>query len=71
LKSIFLQETVKRGVLFGGPVFTTFSHGTEEIRKTIDASTEAFKVLKAAAECADPASFLEGEPVGVVFRQRN
>ncbi len=71
LKSLFLQETVKRGVLFGGPVFTTFSHGADDIKKTIDASSEAIKVLKAALESGEAASFLEGEPVGVVFRQRN
>ncbi|MEK6531435.1 MAG: aminotransferase class III-fold pyridoxal phosphate-dependent enzyme [Deltaproteobacteria bacterium] len=71
LKSIFLQETVKRGILFGGPVFISYSHNDPDIQKTIDASKEAIDVLKSAIDCNDPGSFLEGEPIGVVFRQRN
>ncbi|MBI5643146.1 MAG: aminotransferase class III-fold pyridoxal phosphate-dependent enzyme [Deltaproteobacteria bacterium] len=70
LKSIFLQETIKRGVLFGGPVFISYSHGSADIEKTIDASCAAIEKLKEAEESGNPASFLEGEPVGVVFRQR-
>jgi len=70
LRSIFLQETVKRGILFGGPVFVSFSHGDDEIEKTLEAVAEAVEVVKRAEESPDPASFLEGEPVGVVFRQR-
>lgn len=71
LKSIFLQETIKRGILFGGPVFTTYSHTEEDIEKTVTASCEAIEVIKAALKGGDPAAYLEGEPVGVVFRQRN
>lgn len=71
LKSIFLQETVKRGILFGGPVFITYSHTKKDIDRTIEASREAINVLKAAIESGRPKKFLEGEPVGVVFRQRN
>ncbi|HBG46155.1 MAG TPA: aspartate aminotransferase family protein [Deltaproteobacteria bacterium] len=71
LKSVFLQETVKRGILYGGPVFISYSHTAEDIRKTIDASCESLEALKKAIESGDPASVLEGEPVGVVFRQRN
>lgn len=70
VKSLFLQETVKRGVLFGGPVFISYSHSSRDIEHTIEASIEALKVIKAAEESGDAASFLEGEPVGVVFRQR-
>ncbi|MBW7956370.1 MAG: aminotransferase class III-fold pyridoxal phosphate-dependent enzyme [Deltaproteobacteria bacterium] len=71
LKSIFLQETVKRGVLYGGPVFISYSHTDEDIAKTIEASREALSVLKKAVESGNPAGFLVGEPIGVVFRQRN
>ncbi len=70
LKSIFLQETIKRGILFGGPVFISYSHTEEDIEKTIAASCEAIEFLKVAIESGEPARFLEGEPVGVVFRQR-
>lgn len=71
LKSLFLQETVKRGILYGGPVFISYSHSAEDIKKTVEASCEAIEALKKASESADPAAFLEGEPVGVVFRQRS
>ncbi|MBI1911711.1 MAG: aminotransferase class III-fold pyridoxal phosphate-dependent enzyme [Deltaproteobacteria bacterium] len=71
LKSVFMQETVKRGILYGGPVFINYSHSLEDIEKTIKASCEAIEVLKGAIESGDPAGVLEGEPVGVVFRQRN
>lgn len=71
LKSLFLQETVKRGVLFGGPVFTSYSHSTDDIKKTIEAASEAMEVLKKAVDSGSPELYLEGEPVGVVFRQRN
>lgn len=71
LKSVFLQETVKRGILYGGPVFISYSHSKEDIERTIEASCEAISVLKEAAACGEPEKFLEGEPIGVVFRQRN
>jgi glutamate-1-semialdehyde 2,1-aminomutase/spore coat polysaccharide biosynthesis protein SpsF len=71
LKSIFMAETVKRGVLFGGPVFISYSHTKGDIDKTIAASTEAIEVLAKAISSGDPKSFLEGKPVGVVFRKRD
>jgi glutamate-1-semialdehyde aminotransferase len=70
LKSIFMQETVKRGVLFGGPVFISYSHTSADIEATLKASGEAMEILKAAIDSGDPASYLEGEPIGVVFRDR-
>ena len=70
LKSIFLQETVKRGILFGGPVFICYSHTSGDIEATLKASGEAMEILKTAIDSGDPASYLEGEPIGVVFRER-
>ncbi len=70
LKSIFMAETIKRGILFGGPVFISYSHTEEDIARTIAASAEAMEVLAKAIASGEPESFLEGEPVGVVFRKR-
>jgi len=70
MRSLFLQETVKRGVLFGGPVFVSYSHSDEDIERTIEAAYEAFCKVRSAFESASPASFLEGEVVGEVFRSR-
>jgi glutamate-1-semialdehyde 2,1-aminomutase len=71
LKTLFMQETVKRGILFGGPVFITYSHTDEDIDVTIGAVTEAFRIMAGALAAGDVAPFLEGEVIGVVFRQRN
>jgi len=65
-----MQETVKRGILFGGPIFTTYSHTDEDIDRTLDAVAEAFRVMRQALDAGAVAPFLEGEVIGVVFRQR-
>lgn len=71
LKSIFMAETVKRGILFGGPVFISYSHTEADIERTITASAEAMEVLAKAISSGVPETFLEGEPIGVVFRKRD
>ncbi|MFQ5638719.1 MAG: aminotransferase class III-fold pyridoxal phosphate-dependent enzyme [bacterium] len=68
LKSLFLQETVKRGVLFGGPIFVTYSHTTEDIEKTLVACEAAFKRIKQAVEENAVKKYLEGEPMSTVFK---
>src|SRR3989344_5969126 len=45
IKSLFLQETIKRGVLFGGPIFMSLSHTKQDINKTLEASEGALKVI--------------------------
>ncbi len=70
MRSLFLQETVKRGVLFGGPMFISYSHGEGDIDRTIEVAYEALCKVRSAYESASPASFLEGEMVGEVFRSR-
>ncbi len=70
MRSLFLQETVKRGVLFGGPMFISYSHTEQDIDLTIEAAYEALCKVRSAYESASPASFLEGEMVGEVFRKR-
>jgi glutamate-1-semialdehyde aminotransferase len=71
IKSLFLQETVKRGVLFGGPVFVTYSHTQEDIQKTIVACEAAFKLIKKAVQADAIETYLEGQPVREVFRKRD
>jgi glutamate-1-semialdehyde aminotransferase len=70
LKSLFMQETVRRGVLFGGPVFVTWSHTEADIDRTVDACAAAFGVMRRALDAGSVRAALEGEPVGVVFRSR-
>ncbi|HHL39956.1 MAG TPA: aminotransferase class III-fold pyridoxal phosphate-dependent enzyme [Deltaproteobacteria bacterium] len=70
-KSLFLQETVKRGILFGGPIFISYSHDEEDIGKTLEATAAAMAAVGEGLAKGDLAARLEGEPVGVVFRQRS
>jgi glutamate-1-semialdehyde 2,1-aminomutase/spore coat polysaccharide biosynthesis protein SpsF len=68
LRGLFLQETVRRGVLFGGPIFTTLAHETAHIDRTLDACADAFAVLSKAVESDSVAERLDGKPPGVVFK---
>lgn len=68
LRGLFLQETVRRGVLFGGPILTTFSHEDEDIERTLEISAEALAVLRDAVETDSVEARLDGPPPGAVFR---
>ncbi len=70
MKSLFLQETVKRGVLFGGPVYISFSHTQEDIDRTLNASYEALQIVKKAVNENDIDKYMEGEKIGTAFRAR-
>ena len=62
MKSIFMQECVKRGVLFGGPVFVTYSHTADDVAQTLEAAEYAMAEIKRGLEGDDLVSRLEGEP---------
>jgi glutamate-1-semialdehyde 2,1-aminomutase/spore coat polysaccharide biosynthesis protein SpsF len=68
LRALFLQETHKRGILFGVPIFLSYSHDEEDVRRTLDAVEAAFERMEAAATDGDFARYLEGAPPGTVFR---
>lgn len=68
VKSLFLQETHKRGILFGGPVFPTFSHSDKDIARTLEASAEAMRIVKRAVEERNIDRYMEGKKLTVVFR---
>lgn len=69
MKSLFLQETVKRGILFGGPIFMTYSHTNEDIENTLDICEVALRILKKAIEEGDIDKYMEGKKIEVVFRE--
>jgi glutamate-1-semialdehyde 2,1-aminomutase/spore coat polysaccharide biosynthesis protein SpsF len=71
IRSLFLQETLRRGILFGVPIFTTFSHSDDDIAETIGAAAEAFGIVAAALERGDLRARLRGEVAGAVFRPRS
>lgn len=71
LRAIFIQETHKRGVLFGVPIFPTFSHDDEDVRQTLAAVEAAFERMETAFLSGDYAAHLEGHPPGAVFRRKH
>ena len=68
IKSLFQQEVLKRGVLFGAAHCISFSHSSEDIDMTLAAYFEALTILKSALEDGDIESKLEGTPIQPVFR---
>ena len=71
LRAIFLQETHKRGVLFGVPIFPTWSHDEADVEHTLGAVEAAFERMEAAHAAGDYAAHLEGVPPGAVFRREH
>jgi glutamate-1-semialdehyde aminotransferase len=65
-KSLFWQECVLRGVLFGYANFVTYSHGEKEINYTLDVVKDALKTVKSNWE--NPGKALRGKPAEEVFR---
>ncbi|MEM3064597.1 MAG: aminotransferase class III-fold pyridoxal phosphate-dependent enzyme [Candidatus Nitrosotenuis sp.] len=61
-KSLFYQETIKRGVLFGpGAVFFSYSHSKKDIDQTLDACETSMKTLKKAIEQRRERKLLKGK----------
>ena len=71
LRAIFLQETHKRGVLFGVPIFPTYAHSAQDVRQTLDAVAAAFERMEAACATQDFEAHLEGLPPGSVFQRKH
>jgi glutamate-1-semialdehyde 2,1-aminomutase len=68
IRSLFLQETCKRGILFGVPIFMTFSHTKDDINKTLEACEQALKICKKAVEDGALDAYMQGEKIGELFR---
>jgi glutamate-1-semialdehyde aminotransferase len=68
VRSLFLQEAVKRGVLFGAPIFVSFSHGDDDVEHTVAVCAAAFEVVGRALARGDLPGRLEGAVAGAVFR---
>ncbi len=68
IKSLLLQEMIKRGILIHPSVqYISYSHSEQDIRKTLEAFEESAGVLSKAIEASDIAKYLEGEPARPVF----
>ena len=69
LKTLFVQEAAKRGILTAGGHNVSFAHGNEEVEDTIVAYQDILGVMKRALEYGDPQRFLEGPAVQPIFRR--
>jgi glutamate-1-semialdehyde aminotransferase len=68
LRALFLQECHRRGVLFGVPIFPSYSHSEEDVARTIAVVEAAFEQIETAYIAGDVAARLEGTPPGAIFR---
>lgn len=68
-RTLFLQETIARGVLMPSLV-VSYSHTVEDIERTVDAVHGALKVYRQALD-AGTERFLVGRPSNVVYRRYN
>src|SRR5262245_19201762 len=68
-RTLVLQEALKRGLLMPSLV-VSYSHGDDEIDRTVEALGEVLGVYRQALD-GGIERFLEGRPVQPVFRPRN
>lgn len=69
LKSILYQECIERGIIFGpGSILHTFSHTTDDTKKTTDAFTNAVEILKKSIDSGNPEQFLRGKQMKPVLK---
>jgi glutamate-1-semialdehyde 2,1-aminomutase len=68
-RTLFLQETIKRGLLMPSLV-VSFSHSDRDIDRTVDGIGEAFVVYRKALEDGVD-KYLVGRPVKQVYRRFN
>lgn len=69
IRSLLQQEMIRRGVLFTGYQWLSFSHKAEHIQYTLDALDDSLSELASALRSDVLAEKLEGKPVAPVLRQ--
>jgi len=68
VRGLFLQECVKRGVLFGVPILPSYSHQPTDIDRTIAAVEETLGVVADALRTGTLRERMEGEMPDAVIR---
>ncbi|MCP4634078.1 MAG: aminotransferase class III-fold pyridoxal phosphate-dependent enzyme [candidate division Zixibacteria bacterium] len=68
LKSLFLRETIKRGVLFSGVQNFCFSHTVEDIENTLRAVEESFEFISEILKTGRLESEIGDKVIRPVFR---
>ena len=68
LKSLFYQETIKKGILFGpGAVLLSYSHSQKDMKKTLEICEDSMKQMKKIENSKNPKKFLKGQPIRPVM----
>jgi len=64
LKSIFLQELIQNGILFGpGAIFTSYSHSTKDMNFTIQKLEKCLKIIQKGISSGKPEKLMKGKPM--------
>jgi len=69
MKSLFFQEAVKRGILFGNATFISYSHTDEDTERALEVCGDVLKIVKGAVDENRVKQMLEGEVAKEVFRR--
>ena len=69
LRSLFVQEAVKRGILTMGNFVLSYAHDDEVLRYTLNKCEEVLGFIADALKKGDWEARLEGPPIRPVFRQ--
>ncbi|MBS3138982.1 aminotransferase class III-fold pyridoxal phosphate-dependent enzyme [Candidatus Woesearchaeota archaeon] len=70
LYTLFLQETIARGILIGNVVVFTYSHSEQDVEKTLDACKSALQYIRDGIDKGDLRKRIKGDIKGEVFRQK-
>ena len=67
-KSLFYQETIKNGLLFGpGAVLLSYSHSRKDIDKTLEICEKTLYKMKKIENIKNPQKLLKGKPIKPVM----
>ena len=69
MKTLFIQESIKRGILTGGYSILSLAHTKEIIEMTLNVHDDVFKVIRKAVDRKRVNHFLECPVVKEVFRK--
>ena len=69
MKSLFQQEMIKRGILWGGFHNMSYSHSDEDIEYTLKVYKDVLPILKKAVDENNVKGSLKGDPLEPVFRK--
>ena len=70
LKSLFVQECLRRGIIFSGTHLPNYSHTDADIERTLTVYNEVMAEVADAIETESIAERLDGDPIGATLRQR-